>query len=461
MGMPPDVDVLTPPTHPAPASSSAPTPPTRPPLRFLFELHDDPIWDHPLWLEHTNTVPCVRVDVRTQRTPEGKHSWTPSAGPAGAVEATMKAFYRVLDGFTPHLAPRLRPFRWYMQPAGFGISYDAKTHAAYPNAIALLDHPVDRLRSGRRAPWAARGIELNRAWASEYFEQLAAELTHRRLPAPEAFILASENGVKDDFGGHVGNPDKGWVPEALADDRSADPRHTIDGRLTFRQYFEQARCLDGSPVPAYDDTAQPAMPPGRHPKNFESSERYRGAIRRLWEWSRYKAFAEPVERAFAGQAIRVGEYQAACDSKTSPVLCSPTLKLHQMDGFFKCSLQCPDWYGELHWLVDDAIFTPNHRGWATLSNWSREMNVSERNPKRRAQLAGLEMAKRQATAHAAAAPHVPLAPYVTDLRNMPVDDMIDYLRHCVTLGAWGVNIFMPESTRLGHDHWLRVVRALA
>lgn len=373
----------------------------------------------------------------------------------------MKTLYRLIEGFAPHWGPRNRPLRWYMQPAGFGGVYDERTQRAYPNAIPLLDNPADRLASGRRAPWAKRGIETNRLWAAEFMDHLAAELASRRLPDPVAFILASENGVKDDYGGHLSSPDRGWVPEALQDPRANDPDHTIDDRLTFAAYFAQARSLDGAPIPTYDHTAGPAMPPGRHPKNFESSERFRGAMRRLWEWSRYKAFAEPAGRAFARSNPRVGEYQAACDSKTSPVPISPTLLTHQMDGFFKCSLQCPDWYGELGWTVDDAIFSPNHPGWNTVTNWSRRIHLTEQDPKRRIQLLGLEAAKRQATAHAHAAPHAPLAPYVTDLRNMPVGDMIDYLRHCKALGAWGVNIFMPESTRQGHDNWLQVVEALA
>jgi hypothetical protein len=439
-------------------------PPRR--LRFLFEISDDPIWSHPIWTEHEHTYPCVRVDVRTQRTAEGKHTWAPAAGPHGTVEATLKALHRLIEGFGPVLGPANRPFRWYCQPAGFGGSYEAKHHEMYPNVIALLNHPEDRLGSGRRGPWARRGIELNRIWSTEYLELLAAELARRRLPDPVAFILASENGVKDDQDGHLGKPDRGWVPEALRDRRADDPDYTIDGTFTFKRYFEQARCLDGSPVPEYDDSAQPAIPPGRHPKNHESTERHQGAMRRVWEYSRFKAFAEPAMRAFARDAsrpeltVRVGEYQAACDSKASPAIKSPTLRMHQMDGFFRCSLQCPDWYGEISWLLDDAIFTPNHPGWGTLTNWCRALDVTERDPKRRVQLAGLEMAKRSATAHAGAAPHSALAPYVNDLSNIPTEDMVDYLRHCRDLGAWGVNIFMPESTRGGHDRWQRVIEEM-
>lgn len=471
---PPGGRTPTPPA--APPASSTPAPPPQPPARrpgqpfwFLFEIHEDPIFDHPLWLEHANTVPCVRVDVRTEYTVDGAFTWRPAAGPETTASALIKLLYRLESGFGPHMGPRARAFNWYFQLAGLGAVYDAEHHRGYPNVHPLLGHPEDHLRSGRRGPFAKRGIEVNRAWTAEFAEIVAKTLKQRGLPDPVASVLASENGVKDDFGGHLGNPDTGWVPEALRDPRADDRAHTIDGVNTFRAYFDAARCIDGSPVPAYKHDAQPGMPPGRHPVNAESSERYQGALRRLWEWARWKGFAEPLRDAFASEGRTpppVGEYQAGSDSKANPVMSRPGHLLHQMDGFFQCQLQCPDWYGDLPWgLLEDTYFSSNHAGWNTESNWYRALNVDTRaersSPTRRRQVAALELAKRTLRAHALSAPQSLLAPYCESLRGMTLDDMLDYLRTCRDLGGFGVNVFMPKSTRAAHDEWYRIVRAMA
>ena len=451
----------------AAAGGALPTgaPPARgpavPPV-FLFELHEDPIYGHPVWLESPHAVPCVRIDVRLKYTYKGEQTWDAARSPAETVRAFTDRVTRYIEGFGPYMGPRGREFRWYGMPAGLGGCRTEQENRAYPNAIALLNNPADRLRSGRRGPFAVAGIAANRAWSNEFCEHLAAEVRGRRLPDPIAFILSTENGVGDDFGGHEGDPDKGWVPEALADPRADDPEQTVDGTRTFRAYMDEARTLEGGPIPAFRNNVL-GMPPGRSPKNAESSEAYRGAMRLLWDWSRYQGFGVHARAAFRRdqnkpeQTVRVGEYQAACDSRWAPVRMYPRTLLHQMNGIFHSDVQCPDWYGGIGFMYTQPELDRDDAGWNTEANWLREFPVNEADGKRRYQKLALEIAKAQADACARSAPHAPLAPYVYNGPNAPWEDMAEYLLFCRSRGAWAVNVYMPKSDRASHDYWQKVI----
>ena len=473
----PPLPQAAPPTPPAAAWRDAPglypafvTPPPppaqspRPPL-FLFEGPIEQDYSHPLWHEHHNTVPSVRTDVRGRATPDGKETWEPAAGPHDTVRSFVVRLLRLIDLLAPHFGPRNTPLRWYAIPAAWGglIERELKT---FPNLIPLLNHPLDRLASGRRAPFANRGIAANRAWTSEFLEDFAAELKFRRLPTPLAIIITSENGVGDDFGGHFGNPDVGWVPEALADPRADDPDHTIDGERTFKAFFDQARTLDDQPIPEYDHSAGWSNPPGRSPKNAESSGRYRAAMELLWDYARDRALGSLVRRHFPGESRPlVGEYQSACDSHSSPVRLLPGIWRHHMNGRFRADLQVPDWYGSWPSKVDDVEFATAGPGVATRRNWLRSRPIAAAHALEPAQLErrlALEIAKDQAEQHARAAPHAPIAPYITMNDGTGVSDLIEYCRHCRLVGATAFNVFMPVTAgRELLDKWKSVVEAVS
>lgn len=476
----PDPTPPTPPTPPAPGTAPPSpdwrtlpglyppfvTPPPRPDERaeapwFLIESPLEQDFSHPLWLEHDNVVPSVRTDVRGKTTAEAKETWDPAAGPNDTVRAFMIRLLRLIDLMAPHFGPRNRPLRWFAIPAAWGgcIERELKT---YPNLIPLLNHPKDRLASGRRGPFASNGIALNRAWTDEFLEDLSAELRFRRLPSPRAIIVTTENGLGDDFGGHSGDPDTGWVREALADPRADDPAHTIDGERTFKAYFDQARSLDGSPIPEYDHKAGWANPPGRSPINAESTQRYQGAINLLWDYSRWRALGSLVEKHFPGPTRPlVGEYQSACDSKDSPVRLWPGVWRHHMNGRFRTDLQVPDWYGGWSTRVPDAEFRHAGPGFATRANWLRAKPIANAARLAEAELErrlALEIAKDQAEQHARAAPHAPIAPFITLEYDMPVEDLAEYCRHCRAVGARAFNIWMPKrADRALLDKWKTVV----
>jgi hypothetical protein len=403
----------------------------------------------------------VRVEVRCKYDQNGKNTWGAAAGPADTAYGFMTLMARLMDGFERHA--RGRAFRWFGIPAGFGRAVSDREFVTYPNGIPLLNHPADRLRSGRRGPFFATGLRRNREWSREFLGHLAEELAFRRLPDPIALILTSENGVGDDYAGHGGNPDTGWVPEALADPRADDPEHTLDGRRTFAQYMAQARTIDGAPIPTHRDDAPMALPAGRSPINDESSERYHGAIRLAWDWSRERAFSSLARDAFRRDPARpertvpIGEYQAACDSPRSPVRIRPRTLLHQMNGLFRTDLQCPDWFGGIPWLHDTPAFDAADPGWDTIANWLRVYPNGETDPARRRRRLALDIHTHIASAHAASAPHAPLAPFVFNGDEAFEDDMVEYLRHCRARGAWCVIVFMPKPDRAAHDYWLRVI----
>ncbi len=442
---------LAPPPAPRPAG---------PPL-FLFELGDDPIYSHPLWSELPNTVPSIRVEVRGTYDHDGKFSWAPARGPEDTVYGFMSLLARYMEGFRPFL--RARPFKWFGITANFGGYVNEKEIQTYPNFKPLLNHPADRFKSGRRGPFFAEGLRFNRAFAQEFLGSLAVNLAHRKLPDPLAFIITSENGIGDDFVGHLGSPDKGWVAEALADPRAADPNQTIDGRRTFAQFMAESRTLGGAPVPEYHDAVSLGIPPGRAPSNDESSERYRAALRLAWDWSREQAFSSIARAAFARDpartdlTVRIGEYQAACDSPWSPVRVRPSTLLHQMNGVFRTDLQCPDWYGGILGHRPQEVFRNDDPGWETFENWLRVYPNDQPTDELRRRRLALDIQKSIATAHAHSAPHRPLAPFVSYSEGLNEDDAVDYLRHCRQLGAWGVCVFMPKSDRATHDFWHRVI----
>jgi hypothetical protein len=458
--------VSTPTQHPrqtlATYSRTAPPPPptaSGPPL-FLLEIGADPIFDHPIWIDHPTVLPSLRVEVRYGYDQNGVINFTPAAGPADTVYGFMTMLARFMDGF--NRARPGRPFRWFGIPAGFGNARSPEEFRTLTNAIPLLNHPDDRLASGRRGPFFAEGLRRNAAWSAEFFEHLAAELAFRRLPDPAAFILTSENGVGDDFSGHFGSPDTGWVPEALADPRAIDPAHTIDGMRTFAQYMSTRASLDGSPLPRYRDRVNLGLPPGRAPINDENTGAYQGAIRLAWDWSRERAFSAYARSAFRRNptrphdTVRIGEYTAAADSPWSPVRIRPQTLLHQMEGLFATDLQCPEWYGGIPGKRTGPEFNDDS-GWETPENWLKVYPNSERDPSRRERRVALELVKAMATAHARSAPGSPLAPFVTHLYGAPEDDMVEYLRHCRSVGAWAVCVFIPKPDRAGLDYWNRVV----
>jgi hypothetical protein len=437
----------------------APAPLAEPPL-FLFETGVEPIYSHPLW-RLPGVVPSVRIDVRYHVDDLGNFSYEPAAGPHDTARGFVGMLLRMMAGFGPYFGPDHVPFRWYAIPAGFGGTPGLNDKRRLPNQIPLLGHPADALEGGARGPFIAAGVRANRAWSDECLGHLADELKARGLPDPLCWILTSENGVNDDYAGHMGDPDTGWVTKALADWRSGDPEHTIDGRRTFRQYFDQARALDGSPIPRYQDKRL-GIPAGRSPHNDESSERYRGAIRLCWDWAREQAFSRPARAAFARDparpeaTVRVGEYGAACDSKWAPVRWRPGSFMHQMGGIFYTDLQCPYWYGGFpDSLLAEDPFDKDSPAWHTLGNWKRAVGASGPDTEESNRRLALEIHKAMATAHARSAPHAALAPYVH--HTAPEDDMVAYLKHCRTLGLWAVNVFMPEQKAETYEYWRRVV----
>lgn len=441
------------------AQPPPPPKPAGPPL-FLIDAVNNPDWTHPLFRDFDNVAIGACVDCRFLYTQEGKHQFWRASGPADTTYGNMTVLARLMDGHARYSVRRA--FKWFSVPAGFGAERFKGEMKTYPNAQSLLGHPVDALRSGRRGPFFAYGARVNRVWATEFLEHLAGELKFRRLPDPLAFMLCSEFGVGDDYAGHWGAPDTGWVPEALADPRAGDPAHTIDGSRTFAQYMEMSRTLDGKPVPEYDDRVPLGLPPGRAQQNDESSERYRGAMRLAWDWSREIAFGSVARRVFLRDPtqphknVKIGEYQAACDSPWSPVRVRPLTFLHQMCGVFHSDIQCPDWYGGIIGYRPQPLFD-SEPGWETLNNWLRIHPNEEKDPNRRMNRVGLEVAKGMAIAHAKAAPGCPLAPYVYHGYGAPEDDMVEYLRACREHGAWAVNVFMPEANKAAHDYWARVL----
>jgi hypothetical protein len=444
----------------------APPPPPRPagPPLFLFEFSGDPIFNHPLWTELPNAIPSVRVEVRSQYDHDAKFHWVPARGPDDTVYGFMVLLARLMEGFRPYL--RNRPFQWFGIPAGFGGFINQKEIDTYPNFQPLLNNPADRFKSGRRGPFFAEGLRRNRAFSEQFLTSLAGELARRKLPDPLAFIITSENGMGDDYAGHVGSPDTGWVAEALADPRATDPTQTIDGRRTFAQYMAEARTLEGGPVPEYRDRVSLGIPPGRAPINDESSERYRGALRLAWDWSREQAFSSIARAVFRrdparpDRTVRIGEYQAACDSPWAPVRFRPHTLLHQMNGLFHTDLQCPDWYGGLPWLRTQDVFKHDDPGWETRENWLRVYPNDEPTEERRMRRLALDIHKSIASAHAASAPTRPLSPFVGTIDGMIEDDAVEYLSHCRQLGAWSACVFMPKADQANHDFWYRVIKRI-
>lgn len=430
---------------------------------FLFET--DPFdldYGHPLWLEHTNTVPSIRADCRFIAGNDGRHTWNKATGPDDTVRSTILPLVLLLDKVARHFGPRNRPFHWFCIPASFGAFNKDADSRDWPNIRPLLNQPRDRLRSGRRAPWAWNGIRENRRWAREYLEELAAELKHRKLPDPIAFMLTSENGPGDDFLGHVGSPDTGWVPEALADDRARDAEHTIDGRRTFAQYMQEARTIDGRPVPEFTQDVAYAVPPGRSWKNAESTDRYRGALRLLWDWATFASFGSIARAAFARDAskpeatVLVGEYGSACDSKRSPVRVSPGIWQHSMDGVFYSDVQCPECYGPVSWNRPEEPFG-REGGWPTMKNWRRVYPKADPATPDDDGRITIDTHIAMATQHALAAPDRPLAPYLTYGHGISLDGMVEYVRACRALGAVAFNVFLPERSPAALRFWKQVL----
>lgn len=428
-------------------------------MEFLFEIAKEPIYAHPLWAEHEQAVPSLRIDCRFTSTQDGQNNWNAATGPADTVYAFMTRMARYIDRFGPTFGPRNRAFRWFGIPAAFGGILNEDETRRCTNSKRLLGHPSDALKSGRRGPFAKVGIELNRAWSREMLEHLADECKSRGLPDPIAFILTSENNVGDDYEGHRNTPDTGWVPEALRDPRATDPAHTIDGVRTFAQYYRDARALDGGPIPEYRDDLKSALPPGRHPLNSESSERYRGAIRLLNDYARDQAFGSIARDAFRranGRTVLVGEYTEVCDSKDSPTLVRPGTRRHQMDGRFRCDLQCPSWYGDFGWLYNEDV-TRDDPGWETLTNWARHYRVPKLETAEGKVRLALEVAVGMAEANARACPKSRLCPFVFNGPGVSVEIMSEYITRCRAVGAWGVVVFMPEPTPEDHDFWKKVI----
>jgi hypothetical protein len=437
------------------------------PMWFFFE--SDPFgydYSHPLWIEHPNTVMCIRPDCRFLLSPDGKQMFAKARGPHDTVRWTMRWLVELMDRVARSWGPRNRPFTWYCNVAAFGtISKDADP-ANWPNLRPLLNHPKDRLRSGQRGPFVRNGILEAHEWATEYFEDLANELKTRGLPDPIAFIESSENGVGDDYTGHLGSPDQGWVPEALADPRADDPDETIDGRRTFAEYIHTARALDGGEIPPFDPNTPLAWPPGRSPKNAESSERYRAAIRLAWTWSLHASFGSIAKRVFARNSARpentvfIGEYGQACDSKLSPVRVMPGIWQHQMDGIFFQDVQCPECYGPISWNKPDDTFG-REPGWATMGNWRKVYPNSVTDTKKRDAKVTIDTHIAMATQHAYAAPDKPLMPFVAWGHGIELDEMVEYVRACRDLGAMGVNIFAPAVTPEMIKFWKTVIERTA
>jgi hypothetical protein len=135
----------------------------------------------------------------------------------------------------------------------------------------------------------------------------------------------------------------------------------------------------------------------------------------------------------------------------------PSTYLHQMDGLFHSDLQCPAWYGEIALNRRDPIFDRDNAGWDTVNNWLRVYPNNETDPARRERRAALDVQKAIATAHARSAPGAPLAPYVSNHTGAHEDDMVEYLRHCRSLGAWAVCVFFNKPDVESHNYWERVV----
>jgi hypothetical protein len=252
------------------------------------------------------------------------------------------------------------------------------------------------------------------------------------------------------------------VPEALADSRASDPAHTIDGLRTFAEYMSTRRTLDGKPVPRYTENIKLGLPPGRAPENDDNSEAYRGAIRLAWDWSRERGFSAYARSAFRRSpadpwaTVKIGEYQAACDSPWAPVRMRPRTVQYQMEGLFAADLQCPEWYGGIPWGRTQPKFNDDP-SWETAPNWLKVHPNTERDPAMKERRIALDVVKAMATAHARSAPRAPLAPFVSSHNGAAAEDMIEYLRHCRQMGAWAVCVFMPTVDRATHDYWQRVV----
>jgi hypothetical protein len=447
--------------------------PARAPMVFLFECPIEQDYAHPLWLERPEAVACVRCDVRCTVTPDGKEWFDPARSPLETVRSFVIRLTRMMDLMAPHFGPRNVPMRWVAHPAGWGGSASEKERAHFTNQIPLLNHPDDRLASGRRGPFASRGISANAKWSAEFFAALADTLKDRRLPDPVAFVLSSESGPGDDQAGHINDPDTGWVLEALADDRADDPAETVDGTHTFAEFMATARALDGGPIPRYNPRAPFANPPGRSPLNAESTDRYASAMALLWDHGRDRAFNRLVRERFAGRAGMplggfghppVCEYLAAATSAASPLRVWPGTWRHHMRGVFATDLQTPDFYGGWPSMFDnDAVFKDAGPGHPTRANWLAVLPEAAddlrtiRDPARRDQRLALHIAKLNATQHALAAPDAPLAPYVTH-GSVPEDDVVEYLRHVRSVGGIAANVFMPASApRATLDFWHRVI----
>lgn len=446
------------PNVPAPRGPAGPPP-------FIFEFNPYELFPHPLWAEVPNVIPGVRVDIRYRTGEAGEWTWDPAAGPLDSSRAFSQLLVRTMRLLGPIIGDKLGSFRWAAIPAAFGRIETPELMAKMPNLTPLLRNPKDHLKSGRLGPFMREGMLACRTWSEEMFGHLAAELHFRGLPDPSCILLSSENGPGDDYAGHTGDSpeqDKGWVPEAMADDRADDPLHVIDGRRTFRQFIEQARTLSGDPIPAHLQRDMFGNPPARDPRNDESSERFRGALRLAWDWSREVAIGRPARLAFRRDparpdaTVRICEYQAACDAKWSPWRFRPGSLAHQMDGIFHTDWQSPDWYGDLPWLRPSEPFNSKSNSWETYENWLRVFPNSIQDHALARRRLALDVHIDQLKNHARAAPHAPLAPYITDIPFE--DDLVEYIGAARQFGAAAIIVFMPKCTPAICDYWLRIVR---
>lgn len=425
-------------------------------LDFMFE-HGEPLYNHPLW-SLANTVPCVRIDCRYEYTSTGDFTFNPATSPIQTANATLRVLKRYESRFAPLYQRAGKKFRWIGMPAGFGGAYP---NDEYPNVRGLLNNTQDRLESGLRAPWAQHGISWNREWTTAFAQHLSQQLIINGYIFPEAYILTSENGVGDDYGGHfdVNGGDQGWVPQALEDARSSSPDHTIDGELTFAEYFSRATTIAGGEVPRYNHTFL-GGPPGRNPRNFESSERYQGAIRRLWDFSRCKGFVEPLQQFFPG--LPVAEYQAAADSKKFPNRARPLSLLHQTDGIFNTPWQSPDYYGGGPFVYTDpdqvAMLNADHPGWDTNENYLRIFPNNITNPADKLFRLGLDLAKARLLNHSRAS-RKPIVPYIASEPTTNPIWMLEYIRFAQSLGVRKFMVFMPEGNGYAEKHtwWYNLI----
>lgn len=223
-------------SNPSSFSSSSGPQPFLPIVPTIFTQFGNPynysamhLFNHPLF-DYSMVVPYMEWFPDSEST-------DPASKGAEFADVINVAFFEWIQ------ARPGRPFRWALEPNGYGRALLSR------NIPALFQDPADYI-NGVPGVWSSNGNAKYRAWALQFFAAMKNRLSFYGIPDPIY--------IDPDYEGGVGGL---WIfgTNVQADFHQsyllyqADPRYDtelFDGVTTLKNFIDNYRDLDGNPVPS-------------------------------------------------------------------------------------------------------------------------------------------------------------------------------------------------------------------